>query len=170
MRVLALAAAAAALFLVGAAEVPSHVRLPVAAVVVGATITQPFGCTTLTLEPFDPTCPTLHIHTGVDLAAPTGVEVHSATAGTAVVGLDPYGAGNYVAVAVDAHVRILYCHLSAFAVRSGDTVSPPGRTSTCRSTSAACPSTRRSSLLLLLNNLGRHARFAGLPWFSISRR
>jgi murein DD-endopeptidase MepM/ murein hydrolase activator NlpD len=124
MRVLALAAAAAALFLVGAAEVPSHVRLPVAAVVVGATITQPFGCTTLTLEPFDPTCPTLHIHTGIDLAAPTGVEVHSATAGTAVVGLDPYGAGNYVAVAVDAHVRILYCHLSAFAVRSGDTVSP----------------------------------------------
>jgi murein DD-endopeptidase MepM/ murein hydrolase activator NlpD len=124
MRVLTLTAGVVAIFLVGATQVPSHLRLPVASVVVGATITQPFGCTALVLEPFDPSCPSLHFHTGVDLAAPGGADVHSATSGTAVIGFDPYGAGNYVAVALDTRVRILYCHLSAFAVRSGDRVSP----------------------------------------------
>ena len=123
-RILGATAAALAVFLVGATQVQSHVRLPVAAVVVGATVTQPFGCTTLVLEPFDPTCPSHHVHTGIDLAAPTGTQVHSATAGSAATGFDPNGAGNFVEVFVDAHVRVLYCHLSAFAVRTGDPVSP----------------------------------------------
>jgi len=111
-----------AVFLIGATQVPSHVRLPMATVVVGATVTQPFGCTWLELEPFDPACPSHHIHTGVDLAAGAGSEVRSATAGEARTGFDPDGAGNYVAVLVDAHVRVLYCHLSRFAVQSGDPV------------------------------------------------
>jgi murein DD-endopeptidase MepM/ murein hydrolase activator NlpD len=124
MRILALAAGAATMFLVGATQVPSHIRLPVASVVVGATVTQPFGCTPLVLEPFDPQCPSLHFHTGVDLAAPSGAEVHSATSGMAVTGFDVAGAGNFVAVVVDRTVRVLYCHLSAFAVRTGDRLSP----------------------------------------------
>ena len=90
----------------------------------GAVVTQPFGCTALEREPFDPFCPGRHIHTGIDLAAPTGAEVRSATAGIAHLGSDPNGAGNYVTVDFDAHTRIFYCHLSAFRVRSGDTVTP----------------------------------------------
>jgi murein DD-endopeptidase MepM/ murein hydrolase activator NlpD len=112
------------LFLVTATQVPSHIRLPVSSVVPGARVTQPFGCTTFELEPFDPRCPTRHLHTGIDLAATLGSDVFSATAGTAVIGYDPDGAGNFVKVVVDAHVRILYCHLSAFRVGQGDAVSP----------------------------------------------
>jgi murein DD-endopeptidase MepM/ murein hydrolase activator NlpD len=85
-------------------------------------ITQPFGCTTFELEPYDPFCPGRHVHTGVDLAASMGTPVHSATAGTAHVGFDPNGAGNYVVVTVDAHVRVFYCHLSAIGVVNGQVV------------------------------------------------
>ena len=122
MRLLAIAAGAVALFLVGASQVPSNVTLPVSAVVYGAVITQPFGCTTLELEPFDASCPSHHVHPGVDLAAPSGFDVHSATSGFAVIGFDPAGAGNYVMVVVDARVRVLYCHLSRFAIHSGEAV------------------------------------------------
>jgi murein DD-endopeptidase MepM/ murein hydrolase activator NlpD len=79
-------------------------------------MTQPFGCTKLQLEPFDPYCPSRHFHTGVDLGAPRGTPVHAAAGGTATVGFDPGGAGLYVAVALDSHVRVLYCHLSAALV------------------------------------------------------
>ena len=122
MRAFALSAAALVLFLAGAAQVPNHVRLPVATVVPGAIVTQGFGCTTLELEPFDASCPTHHTHTGIDLAAPEGSDVHSATSGSVVTGYDPLGAGNFVAVIVDRTVRVVYCHLQAFAVRTGDHV------------------------------------------------
>jgi murein DD-endopeptidase MepM/ murein hydrolase activator NlpD len=124
IRVAAAIAGAAVVMLTAAAQVPSHERLPMQAVVVGAVITQPFGCTSLELEPFDPFCPGLHIHMGVDLAAPLGTEVHSATGGVASIGYDSSGAGNYVVVAAGPHVRILYCHLSAFRVGPGNSVSP----------------------------------------------
>jgi murein DD-endopeptidase MepM/ murein hydrolase activator NlpD len=124
LRVPALALGALFVWLVVASEMPGHVRLPVGGVVEGAVVSQKFGCTSLELEPFDPFCPGLHIHTGIDLAAPAGTQVLSATAGTARIGLDPNGAGMYVEVKVDAHVRVLYCHLSAFRVRSGESVSP----------------------------------------------
>ncbi|TMD15373.1 MAG: M23 family metallopeptidase [Chloroflexi bacterium] len=123
-RLVALAVGAVAVFLVGATQVPSHMRLPVATVVIGAVITQPFGCTALQLEPFDPACPSHHVHTGIDLAAPVGTDVNSATSGEAITGYDPAGAGNYVLVIAGVGVRILYCHLSGFAVRSGAPVSP----------------------------------------------
>jgi murein DD-endopeptidase MepM/ murein hydrolase activator NlpD len=124
LRIVAMAAGAMVVWLVVAGHVPSHLRLAVEGVVVGATVSQPFGCTTLELEPYDPFCPGRHIHTGIDLAAPAGTEVHSATAGTAHLGVDPNGAGNYVVVVVDAHTRIYYCHLSQFRVRSGESVGP----------------------------------------------
>jgi len=124
MRLLAIAALGMTVWLVAATQVPVQIRLPVESVVIGATVTQPFGCTTLELEPFDALCPWHHTHTGIDLAAPAGTEVHSATEGVAMVGFDPAGAGNFVAVTVDAHVRVLYCHLAAFLVAAGQAVTP----------------------------------------------
>jgi murein DD-endopeptidase MepM/ murein hydrolase activator NlpD len=122
IRIVAVAGVAIAVFLVGATQVPSHVRLPVSTVVVGAVVSQPFGCTSVALEPIDMSCPTHHTHTGIDLAAPLGTDVHAATGGTVATGWDPAGAGNFVEVWPDGHTRILYCHLSAFAVQTGDVV------------------------------------------------
>jgi murein DD-endopeptidase MepM/ murein hydrolase activator NlpD len=124
IRVLLIGCLGVATWLVAATQVPSHVRLPVEGVVVGAVVTLPFGCTDLELEPYDPTCRTRHFHSGIDLAAPEGTAVYSATEGTARTGYDPMGAGNFVSVAVDAHIRVVYCHLSAFRVGSGQQVSP----------------------------------------------
>jgi murein DD-endopeptidase MepM/ murein hydrolase activator NlpD len=122
MRLLAILASGLAIWLVTATQVPTHIRLPLASVILGAVVTQPFGCTSLVLEPFDPSCPSRHTHTGIDLAARLGAEVFSATAGTAITGYDAGGAGNFVKVVVDDHVRVLYCHLSAFRVATGDAV------------------------------------------------
>lgn len=124
LRAAALGACGGAVWLVVAGQLPSHSRLPLAAVVPGAVVTQPFGCTALSLEPVDPFCAGGHVHTGIDLAARTGTDVHSATAGVARVGFDPNGAGLYVAVAFDTHVRLLYCHLSAARVADGEAVTP----------------------------------------------
>jgi murein DD-endopeptidase MepM/ murein hydrolase activator NlpD len=122
LRAAALVVGVAVVWLVAAAQVPSQMRLPLQALVAGAVVTQPFGCTNLELEPFDPSCPNRHFHTGVDLAAPTGTEVLSASAGTAHTGFDSTGAGLFVWVSVGAHVRVLYCHLSAFRVSNGEAV------------------------------------------------
>ncbi len=124
IRLVVVGGVAAVVWLVAATQVPTHVRLPVELVVVGATVTQPFGCTNVVLEPFDPSCASRHFHTGIDLAAPEGSAVYSATTGVAFVGYDAYGAGNYVAVTMDRHVRVVYCHLSAFRVVSGEQVTP----------------------------------------------
>ncbi len=124
MRLVAIVAGAVVVWLVTAMQVPSQERLPLESVVLGAKVSQPFGCTALDLEPFDRLCPSHHIHTGIDLAARQGTEVHSATPGTALVGYDPVGAGNYVVVVVDDHARVIYCHLSEFQVSTGDAVAP----------------------------------------------
>ncbi|HYM95792.1 MAG TPA: M23 family metallopeptidase [Candidatus Sulfotelmatobacter sp.] len=124
IRLVAVVAGALLVWLVVAAQLPGHVRLPVGGVVVGAVVSQRFGCTALELEPFDPFCPGRHIHTGIDLAAPLGTQVHSATAGVAHLGFDSNGAGMYVEVDADPQTKIFYCHLSAYRVRSGDPVIP----------------------------------------------
>lgn len=124
IRILTIAGLGLVTWLVAATQVPSHVRLPVEGVVVGAVVTQPFGCTNVDLEPYDPTCPTRHFHTGIDLAAPDGSAVYSATDGIAHTGSDPMGAGDFISVVVDPHVRVVYCHLSAFRVGSGQEVVP----------------------------------------------
>ena len=122
LRVAGICAAAALVWVTGASRVPSHDKLAPTAIVPGAVMTQPFGCSTLLLEPFDPYCPTRHIHTGIDLAAATGTPVRAAAGGIAGVGYDPGGAGLYIAVAVSGHVRALYCHLSTALVSPGETV------------------------------------------------
>ena len=123
-RTIAVAAAAALTWLVVAADIPSQARLPLREVVPGARTTQAFGCTAVQLEPLDPQCPTRHFHTGVDLAAPLGTEVRSATSGIVAMGYDSRAAGNYVVVTVDSRTRLLYCHLAGFRVRPGDRVGP----------------------------------------------
>jgi murein DD-endopeptidase MepM/ murein hydrolase activator NlpD len=122
LRVGGIVVAVALVWTVGAAKVSSHEKLTLAAIVPGALMTQPFGCSDLVLEPFDPYCPSRHIHTGVDLAARQGTPVHAAAAGTATVGFEPQGAGLYVAVSSDGKVRALYCHLSKTAIKAGDQV------------------------------------------------
>jgi murein DD-endopeptidase MepM/ murein hydrolase activator NlpD len=122
LRIAAVLAGGAAVWVVAAAQIPSHQRLPVTGIVVGAVVTQPFGCTNFDLEPYDPFCPGHHIHTGIDLAAPVGMAVHSASAGVAHVGFDPSGAGLFVLVTADSHARLFYCHLSAIGVANGQSV------------------------------------------------
>jgi murein DD-endopeptidase MepM/ murein hydrolase activator NlpD len=123
LRIGGWAGLSAALLILGAGQVSGHERLPITAVVVGARVSQPFGCTALVLEPAAGWCPGGHFHSGVDLAAPMGTPVHAASSGTARVGFDPDGAGLYVAVYTDQDVRVLYCHLSAIDVRDRDGVS-----------------------------------------------
>jgi murein DD-endopeptidase MepM/ murein hydrolase activator NlpD len=122
LRVVLIASAAGLAWIFAASQLADQTRLPIDAIVEGAVITQPFGCTTLELEPFDPLCPARHVHTGVDLAAPPGTAVISATAGIAHVGYDARGAGLFVAVNTAGSVRILYCHLFSSAVHSGEHV------------------------------------------------
>lgn len=113
---------AALIWVVSAAQVPGHEKLALTEIVPGAVLTQPFGCTNLALEPIDPFCPGRHLHTGIDLAAPEGTTVRSAAGGVAQVAFDPRGAGLYVVVVVDQHVRTLYCHLSAAVVVDGQEI------------------------------------------------
>src|SRR5260221_11295838 len=87
---------ASLIWIFGASSVVSNEKLSLAAIVPGAAMTQPFGCSALTLEPFDPGCPTHHIHTGIDLAAKEGTPVYAALTGMASVGFDLNGAGLYV--------------------------------------------------------------------------
>jgi murein DD-endopeptidase MepM/ murein hydrolase activator NlpD len=122
LRLAGVVAAASFVWLVGAAQDSSSEKLALNAIVPGAVMTQPFGCSTLLLEPFDPACPSHHFHTGVDLAAPLGTPVRAAAGGMASVAFDPGGAGLYVVVDVSSHVRVLYCHLSVASISSVSSV------------------------------------------------
>ncbi|HYM49093.1 MAG TPA: M23 family metallopeptidase [Candidatus Limnocylindrales bacterium] len=87
-------------------------------------VTQPFGCTTLTLEPVSRQCATGHFHSGIDLAAPWHTPVLAAHAGIASAGFNPAGYGLYVIVERDAlgQLATVYAHLSVALVSAGDTV------------------------------------------------
>ena len=122
VRAALIVSAAGLAWMSAASQLAEQTRLPLDLIVKGAVLTQPFGCTTLELEPFDPLCPSHHVHTGVDLAAPPGTTVLSATSGLAYVGYDARGAGLFVAVDDAGRVRILYCHLFSTAVYSGEQV------------------------------------------------
>jgi murein DD-endopeptidase MepM/ murein hydrolase activator NlpD len=134
LRVVAAGIAVVLLWTFGASRAQRDDKLALAAIVPGAVMTQPFGCSNLALEPFDPYCPSRHVHTGVDLAAKEGTPVHAAAAGVASVGFDPGGAGLYVAVVAEGHVRELYCHLSLALVvgtqqvRAGQVIGDVGST------------------------------------------
>jgi murein DD-endopeptidase MepM/ murein hydrolase activator NlpD len=87
-------------------------------------ITQPFGCTDFLGEPYDPDCPTLHFHTGIDIGRPEGTPIGAADAG--VVSYVNYGwgggYGNFVMITHGNGYTTLYAHLSAIAVSTGQAV------------------------------------------------
>jgi len=122
VRLIAIAASGLVVWSAAASRAADQVRRPVSSVVHGAVVSQAFGCTDVQLEPFDPLCPSRHVHTGVDLAAPAGSPVYAATAGRVRVGYDAGGAGLYISVAYDDRVRILYCHLLEARVATGANV------------------------------------------------
>jgi murein DD-endopeptidase MepM/ murein hydrolase activator NlpD len=88
---------------------------------IGAHITQPFGPTSLVLEPSLGPYP--HFHTGIDLAAPQGTTVMSAADGMVVaVAHTHVGYGYYVMVAHGTGMITLYAHLMETDVNVGDRV------------------------------------------------
>jgi hypothetical protein len=88
----------------------------------GAVVSQPFGCTPYTMEPVDRACPSGHIHTGIDLAAPAGTPVHAALDGTAHVVVSATGFGLHVVIDSGDGLTTLYGHLSSVAMHDGDEV------------------------------------------------
>lgn len=44
-------------------------------------VTQPYGCTTVAVEPVDPACPGGHFHCGIDVAMVVGTPLYAARAG-----------------------------------------------------------------------------------------
>jgi murein DD-endopeptidase MepM/ murein hydrolase activator NlpD len=88
-------------------------------VVPGAVVTQGFGCTDVTFEPYQPACPSLHFHAGIDLAAPTGTPVHAAAAGVLHAVHSAGGYGTHIVVDQGGGFLQLYGHLSAIAAPDG---------------------------------------------------
>lgn len=84
-------------------------------------ITQPFGPTTVLIEP--PYGPYKHFHTGIDMSAPLGTPVMAAADGIVVaVGHSNFGYGNFVVIAHGGGVETLYGHLLETLANVGDKV------------------------------------------------
>jgi murein DD-endopeptidase MepM/ murein hydrolase activator NlpD len=85
-------------------------------------ITQGFGCTPYPFEPYDPSCPSRHFHTGLDIANVYGTPVGAADNGVAYDFPSSYGYGNHVIIVHGNGWVSVYGHLSRFAVGSGEAV------------------------------------------------
>jgi murein DD-endopeptidase MepM/ murein hydrolase activator NlpD len=92
-------------------------------------ITQGFGCTSYPFEPYDPSCPTLHFHSGIDIANDYGTPVHAADGGIVhdysmgcSYGGGLCGYGHYVIIVHAGGFISLYGHLSSYAVADGTQV------------------------------------------------
>jgi len=108
---------AGGLLLAGAAPAGLKLAWPMP----GAPISQPFGPTSLVLEP--PLGPYPHFHTGLDLADPAGTPVQAAGDGIVVAAATGrVGYGNYIVIAHGHGVETLYGHLDALVVAVGDSV------------------------------------------------
>lgn len=87
---------------------PAPAHLPFAAPLDTIRLTSTFGAR---VHPLNKTS---HVHSGIDLAAPTGTPVMAAAAGTVeFVGADPFY-GNYIVLRHGDHRQTYYGHLSAF--------------------------------------------------------
>ncbi|TMC51084.1 MAG: M23 family metallopeptidase [Chloroflexi bacterium] len=91
--------------------------------VLGAVITQGFGCTAYQAEPVDRACPGGHRHSGIDLAAPMGTPVRSVSDGVAHVLASTNGYGLHVILDDGQGLSTLYAHLSAVTVANDAGVS-----------------------------------------------
>ena len=87
-----------------------------------ATLTQRFGCTSLSIEPWSAQCRTHHFHTGVDLAATVDTPVYAATDGRVLLQRERGGYGLYIIVVRDPRLSTLYGHLDIPLVQPGDAV------------------------------------------------
>jgi murein DD-endopeptidase MepM/ murein hydrolase activator NlpD len=87
-----------------------------------STITQPFGCTTLEIEPWSAECAGHHFHSGIDLAGPLGTPIYASTAGTVTVRRERGGYGLYILLTRDSQLSTLYGHLDWPLVQPGDVV------------------------------------------------
>ena len=85
-------------------------------------ITQGFGCTSFTFEPYDPNCASRHFHSGIDIAAGCGTNVDAADAGIAHTYVSSYGYGHYILIDHGNGWVSLYGHLEGFNVADGQTV------------------------------------------------
>ena len=84
-------------------------------------ISQPFGPSTLPLEPPYGSYP--HFHTGIDLVEPFGSPILAADDGViALVGISSSGYGNYVVIAHSGGLDTLYGHLATALVKVGQAV------------------------------------------------
>ena len=97
---------------------PGAFLLPVRA----AVLTQPFGCTSLEIEPWSSACPNHHFHSGIDLAAPLDTPVYAATGGIVTIHRERGGYGLYILVTPDPQLSTLYGHLDWPLVQPGDVV------------------------------------------------
>jgi murein DD-endopeptidase MepM/ murein hydrolase activator NlpD len=88
-----------------------------------ATISQGFGCTSVAIEPYDPSCPSRHFHSGIDLAAPTGTPIYAAAAGRVQVIASATGFGLHVIIDQGDGLQSLYGHMSMVSVLNGSYVS-----------------------------------------------
>ena len=84
-----------------------------------AGISQGFGCTGVSIEPSDPSCPGGHWHSGIDLAVAWGTAVYAAAPGVARVILSARGFGLHVVIDHGGGLASLYGHLSSVAVDNG---------------------------------------------------
>jgi murein DD-endopeptidase MepM/ murein hydrolase activator NlpD len=89
----------------------------------GATISQGFGCTPVSIEPYDPSCPTRHFHSGIDLAAGPGTTIYAAAPGKVQVFASATGFGLHVIIDHGNGLQSLYGHMSAVSVADGSYVS-----------------------------------------------
>jgi murein DD-endopeptidase MepM/ murein hydrolase activator NlpD len=78
---------------------------------------------TFVFEPYDPSCPTRHFHSGLDIAGPCGSPIYAADSGIAhIEPFMPWGYGNYIIIVHGNGWDSLYGHMSGFAVGDGQTV------------------------------------------------
>ncbi len=89
-------------------------------------ITQGFGCTSYPFEPYEPSCPQKHFHSGIDIAADYGTPVHAADGGIVhnftmgcSWGGGLCGYGRYVVIVHAGGFTTLYGHLSGWAAGDG---------------------------------------------------
>jgi murein DD-endopeptidase MepM/ murein hydrolase activator NlpD len=85
-------------------------------------ISQPFGCSTFYLEPYDGNCPYPHrIHTGLDIAAPYGSPIVAADTGIIYLYPGSIGYGNLIVMLHGNGYSTYYGHLASYAggIQSG---------------------------------------------------
>lgn len=93
-------------------------------------LTQGFGCTSYPFEPYEPSCPYRHFHSGIDIAANWGTAVRAADGGfvhnftMACSWTSAYlcGYGHYVIIVHANGFATLYGHLSNYAQANGSEV------------------------------------------------